>query len=208
MVSPKENLYVLRPVNNDHYFSTDSRGVFRVAQCTHCESTVMAAVASLAPDGEDTEWLRCAGCNRPAIVDRGRLIPAAKPLKVPKGLPEEMEPLWDEARTCLQNGANTGAVMLCRKLLFHVAVDKGLPDKKANGWAPNFYECVQHLEDEGYFTPNMRRWVDRVKDVGNEQNHELKPIEPAVALDVATFAQQLLVLAYEMDSMLETAEPG
>ena len=39
-------------------------------------------------------------------------------------------------------------------------------------------------------------------------NHELEPIDPERALDVATFTQQLLVLAYEMDAMQGDVGPA
>lgn len=92
--------------------------------------------------------------------------------------------------------------MLCRKLLFHLAVTHGLPPKKDNGFAPGFAECVVHLEKEQIITQRMRPWVDRIKDVGNSQNHELEPISEEAALDVARFTEQLLKLAHEMDALM------
>jgi hypothetical protein len=94
------------------------------------------------------------------------------------------------------------AVMLCRKLLFHVAVAHGLPPKNDKDRAPTYAEAVDHLEEQGLVTRKMRPWIERIKDVGNDANHELSPIEPGVALDVATFTEQLLVLAYELDALM------
>lgn len=49
--------------------------------------------------------------------------------------------------------------------------------------------------------PN-RQWIERIKDLGNDANHELNPIEPDVAPDVVTFTEQLLVLADELDALM------
>lgn len=57
-------------------------------------------------------------------------------------------------------------------------------------------------------TARMMKWVDRIKDVGNDANHALTTITPAEALDVATFAEQLLILAYELDARMEAADPS
>jgi hypothetical protein len=50
----------------------------------------------------------------------------------------------------------------------------------------------------------MRRWVERIKDVGNDANHELTPISAETALLMATFTEQLVVLAYEFNAPMET----
>ncbi|GAA1478131.1 hypothetical protein GCM10009623_25770 [Nocardioides aestuarii] len=134
------------------------------------------------------------------------MVPRRKPLREPLGLPTEDAAIWDEARTCLGVGASAAAVMLCRKLLSHIAVSNGLPAKDKNDRAPTFMAAVDHLEAEGIFTKRMRPWVDRIKDVGNEANHELQPVAAADALDVATFTEQLLVLAYELDALQAAPE--
>ncbi|MEE6297192.1 DUF4145 domain-containing protein [Georgenia wangjunii] len=98
--------------------------------------------------------------------------------------------------------------MLCRKLLMHIAVTHGLAPKNPKGWAPTFADVVGHLESEGLITKKMRPWVDRIKDVGNEANHELEPVSADDALDVATFTQQLLILAFEMDALMANPVAG
>lgn len=41
------------------------------------------------------------------------------------GLPDDVHDLYDEARLCTSTGAYTSAVLTCRKILMHVAVEKG-----------------------------------------------------------------------------------
>ena len=91
--------------------------------------------------------------------------------------------------------------MLCRKLLLHIAVEKGLPAKDKRNRAPSYMDAVKHLELVGVITADMRDWVDEIKDIGNDANHELTPIAEAQARDVATFTEQLLILAYEMRAL-------
>lgn len=93
--------------------------------------------------------------------------------------------------------------MMCRKMLFHLAVTNGLPAKSANNHAPNFAQAVKHLEAEGIITIRMRPWVDRIRDIGNDANHEVEAISPVQAMDVARFTEQLLRLSFEMDALVQ-----
>ncbi|MFC7359720.1 DUF4145 domain-containing protein [Nocardioides astragali] len=151
---------------------------------------------------DESAWYRCPSCRQGIVRVKGTYYPSAQPLRVPMGLPAVDDRIWGEVRTCLGVGAHTAAVMLCRKLLFHIAVAHGLAPKDAKDRAPGYWTAVEHLENEGLITKKMRPWVDRIKDVGNDANHEVTPIGPDDALDVATFTEQLLVLAYEMDALM------
>jgi hypothetical protein len=104
-------------------------------------------------------------------------------------------------------GANTAAVMMCRKLLFHVAVAHGLPEKDNSNRAPNFAKALKHLEDEGVITKHMRPWVEKIKEVGNEANHEIPRTSSDDAMAVAKFTRQLIMLAYELPAMVEENAP-
>jgi hypothetical protein len=61
---------------------------------------------------------------------------------------------------------------------------------------------VRHVTDRTPALGPNRQWIERIKDLGNDANHELNPIEPDVAIDVATFTEQPLVLAYELDALM------
>lgn len=73
-----------------------------------------------------------------------------------------------------------------------------LPAKDCGGRAPTFAKALKHLEDEGIYTTRMRPWVDKIKDVGNEGNHETPSTTPKQAMDVAQFTRQSINLAYEL----------
>jgi len=194
-------------VESSSRYKMDDARAWQAARCPSCGSTqmVVLAVQIRTPTGgtpaQPARWYRCPACYAPAVDFEGTVYPSTRPLRTPLGVPPVDATIWEEARSCLGVGANAAAVMLCRKLLFHIAVGHGLPAKKANGYAPGYMEAVEHLETEGLITKKMRPWVDRIKDVGNDANHELTPIPADVARDVATFTEQLLVLAYELDAL-------
>lgn len=152
--------------------------------------------------GGGPRWFLCSSCRQGSVLNFDVVEPPSRPLRTPVGLPESDLAVWEEARGSLGVRAYTGTVMLCRKLLFHTAVNKGLAEKKANGHAPGYMEAVRHLEKVGVITAVMRTWVDQIKDIGNDANHELNPITEKQALDVATFTEQLLRLAYEMEALM------
>lgn len=147
-------------------------------------------------------WLRCVSCYRGHVDNEGTVSPGVRPLDTPSVLSGADLAAWNEALGCLSVGANTAAVMMCRKLLFHVAVQHGLPEKDSSGRAPNFAKALKHLEDEGVITKLMRPWVDKIKDVGNEANHEIPSTSQEQAMDVAMFTRQLIRLAYELPAMV------
>jgi len=69
----------------------------------------------------------CPNCNGPTYFERHK---QAVPLpafgdRVPHIDDEIIEFVYQEARQCTAIGAYTAAVMLCRKLLMHIAVKKG-----------------------------------------------------------------------------------
>lgn len=171
--------------------------------CPVCGATQGAVVGFTKEDASvDTLWGRCVNCMRGFVINNGELAPAELPLRHVKGLDSNTEAAWNEIRSCLSVGANTAAVHMSRKVLLHIAVEKGLPAKGSNDRAPSFAACIEHLESEGYITPPMKPWVGKIRDVGNEGAHELPQISHDSALLVAEFTQQLLVLTYEMAALM------
>lgn len=181
-------------------FAPSDADAWTLAECAECGGSQMGIIAF--DRAAEHRWLWCINCRLALVENYGVVSPNIKPLRIPAGVHGVELAAWKEVRACLAMGASTAAVMMCRKLLFHVAAANGLPEKDSKGRAPSFVEAVQHLIDEGLITPRMRPWVDRIKDVGNDANHEIAPVNAEVALDVATFTEQLLRLAYEMDALM------
>jgi hypothetical protein len=183
------------------HYDKSSGHAFAIAQCWNCAGQQMAVIA-YSPSDPGLAWLRCINCGAAAVSNSGRVAPATLPLTEPLGVVGREAEIWREARECLAVGAVTAVVMLCRKLLLHVAVAHGLDEEGAKGRTPTFDTAVKHLESVGVITSRMQPWVDRIREVGNGANHDLTPISPAQADDVAKFTEQLLRLAYEMDALM------
>jgi hypothetical protein len=112
-----------------------------------------------------------------------------------EGLPEDVRDAYAEARLCLSVGAYTACELICRKLLIHVAADKGADVKKGK----SFESYLADLEAKGYVTPPMKPWVDLIRKHGNEATHELPPSSEGRAESTVAFTAQLLRAVYEME---------
>ncbi|RPI95409.1 MAG: DUF4145 domain-containing protein [Chloroflexi bacterium] len=145
--------------------------------------------------------LICSNCNRPTFVDKiGSNIvsttPTAKMGKEINGLPGDIGKLYDEARLCTSAGAYTAAILTCRKILMHVAVEKEAPLDQP------FIKYVEYLASKGYIPHDGQGWVDHIRTKSNEANHEIKVMDKEDAEDLVTFTEMLLRLVYEFKNRL------
>ncbi len=164
--------------------------------CGHCGNQVSGAVIGSAADnsiGEITaRWLQCRTCFGPSAQHEGRIFPGAAFGPVLQGLPEPVEAGYEEARRCFSTNAFTAVELMCRKILMHVACDKGAKEGQT------FVSYLDYLEKEGYVTPAMRNWVKLIKDHGNESTHRLETPDQGRAAGTLLFTVQLLRTIYEM----------
>jgi len=106
-------------------------------------------------------------------------------------LPEDVAKLYEEVRSVTSAGAYTSAVLGCRKLLMHIAVGKGATAGES------FIRYIEYL-DQNHFTPPGRTpWVDRIRQHGNEANHEIVMMTNDDAQDLVAFSEMLLKFVYE-----------
>ncbi len=139
----------------------------------------------------------CPQCNAPTFFSaQGAQHPG--PLLGGKvaSLADDVRGIYDEARNALTVGAATGTVMLCRKILMHVAVDMGANEGK------RFQEYVEWLADEGWIPKGGQRWVDFIRRRGNEANHKLPDITREDAEGILKFTELLLRNVYELHALL------
>jgi hypothetical protein len=145
----------------------------------------------------------CPNCERPSYFDfqrGGAQTPKPKLGSVVSGISDaNLGALHTEARACTSFGAYTAAVMICRKILMHIAVEQGAPPNQS------FKSYVDYLDSKGYIPPNGKKWVDKIRDRGNEANHEIKLMNEADATLLLKFTEMLLRFVYELPSMLEGA---
>nr|WP_060596943.1 DUF4145 domain-containing protein [Bacillus pumilus] len=139
----------------------------------------------------------CPHCNFPSVLsvylDNGQ-IPLPKIGGKIKGLKENIEKLYEEVRSCYSIGSFNAAVLLARKLLMNIAVDKGAD---VGG---NFKFYVDYLSDQ-FIAPNNRSWVDKIRLTGNIATHEIPDIQKEDAEEILLLVEMLLRLVYEFPSI-------
>jgi len=111
-------------------------------------------------------------------------------------VPPESAAIYREARNCMSVNAYTAVVLLCRKLLMHIGVAEGAEENKP------FAFYMNYLVDAGYIAQKSRPWVDRIRNKGNDANHEIAPITRTDAEELIALSQMVLQLVYEYPGRL------
>lgn len=166
--------------------------------CGWCSRHVSAAVVAFDEEANQrvTTWLQCPACLRGSVRNSDwTLHPAPRPLDAVVGVPGDIARAWEEARSAFGAGAHSAAELVCRKILMHVAVEKGAPA------GLSFAAYVTYLVDQGHVTAVMRPWVDQIRIRGNEATHELVLHDARETLSVLTFTHQMLTLIYAMEHL-------
>lgn len=162
--------------------------------CGHCGTKVSGAVIGRYNDGR-TFWLMCPECERGSVYTNGSVFPGLVFGPELQGLPAEVAAAYAEARRCMSVNAFTASELICRKILMHVAADKG-----AKG-GDSFAAYLGHLETAGYITPPMKKWVDIIRKHGNDSTHNLTPPDKGRAESTVMLTAELLRVVYEMEHM-------
>ena len=137
----------------------------------------------------------CPMCHYPTLFDQSSgnvvQIPGVSFGKSIEHLPDDVQKLYEEIRRTTSSQSYTAAVLACRKLLMHIAVGKGAEAGKA------FSYYVQYLADNHYAPPGSQTWVDKIRNTGNEANHEIKIMTKENAEELVNFIEMLLTFIYE-----------
>lgn len=132
-------------------------------------------------------------CGRPTYFDEsGHQYPGYPFGNKVEGIDaKEVGELYEEARRCTSAQAYTAAVLACRKLLMHIAVEKGAQAGKP------FIEYVEYLSDNHYVPTDAKEWVDQIRKRGNEANHEIVLMTQKDTEELIGFTEMLLRFIYE-----------
>jgi hypothetical protein len=133
----------------------------------------------------------CPRCGNPTYLKGPYQIPAAPFGDGVDHLPPDVAALYQQARSSVGAGDYTAATMVGRKLLMNVAVAKGA------GAGKTFQTSVDHLAETHIITPDMEPWVDEIRKIGNEADHEIALTTKEQAEDLVTFLGMLLKIVYE-----------
>ena len=123
-------------------------------------------------------------------------IPGQAPGGPIEYLPEQVDKLYAEARGAMAANAPTVAVLGFRKLLMHVAVEKGASA------GDSFQNYVSYLDTQHLVPAGAKEWIDHIRTRGNEANHEIKMMTKDDAQELLAFAEMLLRLIYEFPNRL------
>lgn len=165
--------------------------------CGHCGHLVSSDTGFMLKDRDSPRIYAyihiCPGCLGPTYFDvGGEAHPGPPRGQDVRGLSPDLHALYLEARRAASAGANTACILLCRKILMHVAVNEGAEPGRP------FVAYVEHLAKEGHIPPRSRKWVDYIRQQGNEANHELVVSSPADAQALLDLTASLLQILYEL----------
>lgn len=140
----------------------------------------------------------CPNCQGPNFIDSARHQYPAPPMgDSVENVPEKIRDLYDEARMSTSASCYTGATLLSRKLLMHIAVDKGAEEGKS------YTSYVDFLNNEGYVPKTGEDWVDTIRNIGNDANHEISEVSKEGTKQLLTFVYFLLKNIYDLPSKAE-----
>jgi Domain of unknown function (DUF4145) len=139
----------------------------------------------------------CPNCGGPVFFDQQKQqYPSPALGNSVLHVPEMLNAVYEEARRSTAQNCFTGAVLLCRIILMHIAVEKSAKEKLS------FFEYVSFLSDKGYVPPDGKHWVDHIRGKGNEANHEIVLMNAADARLLLIFVEMLLRFVYEFPNMI------
>ena len=174
---------------------------YRRIKCGNCGITVSAWLHSSYNHGSSqepyiprVEFLLCTNCGQGTVIDTlGQQHPGSKEGEEILGLPDDINELYEEIRSCFSVSAFTAAEILCRKVLMNIGCDKGAPEGKGF----DFY--IDYIEGKGYITNLMKDWVGSIRKYPNDATHKVEPSPKERALDTFRFTVELLKLVYEIE---------
>ncbi len=174
--------------------------------CGHCGAEVGPDKAYLKPataGGPSANIFICPSCRRPTFIYESEDVQVPGPLvgRTISGITEpDVAALYSEARRCLASGAPSATVLVCRKLLMHLAVREGADQNKS------FKHYAEYLAENSIVTKAMVGMVDHIKDQGNAENHELEVRSPEDAKTILKLVEFLLASIYELPGMVPQPE--
>ena len=173
--------------------------------CGHCGANVAPNQGYFAGGGgptRDNPLIHiCTGCNRPTYTYADVQVPMPSLGQPVAHLPQDVASVYDEARRCTTVSSCTSAVLTCRKLIMHIAVDKGAKENES------FKSYVDYLATAGWVPPGGDAWVNKVRNEANDANHELSIKTKDQAETVLAFVEMLLRFMYEFPTRAGAAPP-
>ena len=143
----------------------------------------------------------CPNCGGPVFISSNANQYPSPPFGRPvQFVPDDLNRIYEEARRCTKENCYTAAVMLCRKILMYIAVNKGAEERLS------FVEYINFLADRGFIPPDGKPWVDHIRKKGNDASHTIELMDKNDAEMLIRFVEMLLRFIYEFPSMVPKEE--
>ena len=104
----------------------------KTLRCGHCGRDVASDKGWANAIAGGVSIQICPMCGRPNYFEGSNQIPGPRPGNEVLHLPPAVASLYEEARTVTAAGAPTSATLALRKLMMHVAVEKGAPPNQSS----------------------------------------------------------------------------
>lgn len=141
----------------------------------------------------------CTNCKLPTFIYGDIQVPGNEFGNSVSNVPEEVNNVYEEARKSFSVGAYSGVILLARKLIMHVAVSFKAEEGKT------FAYYVQYLSDNNYISVRSNGWIDEIRKMGNQSNHEIEINTKDDAEKIIKFCEMLLKTNYEYPAMIDDA---
>ncbi|WP_448856458.1 DUF4145 domain-containing protein [Corynebacterium camporealensis] len=201
----------LEVINSSYMNSFKREQAYIDVPCGHCSATPTIKIAELnkldaAARERRSTAVYCPHCSLPSIYWKDGQItgkaPQGTPDLEPEGTPPRIGEAWIEGERCFHAKAFNAAALMYRKIVFLVAVERGIQPKNKSGFAPNFQQCITYLLEQDYLTERQRTiWAESIRRIGNDATHEIESISQEQAEGSKKFTRLLLENVYEHESV-------
>jgi hypothetical protein len=140
----------------------------------------------------------CSFCGLPTLMVGDDQAPGPFMGRQINQLPENIATIYSEIRDSIKNGAYSGSILLSRKLIMHLAVEKAQANER-----DSFVNYITALKDAHYIPPNGEKMLDFIRNLGNDQTHEIRVGNLDEATKVLKFVESLLIFMIEMPAEFE-----
>lgn len=172
----------------------------RSYQCGYCDQRVGSDQGfriDRRGDGQVGGIYLCPSCSGPTFfAPDGRQFPRASAGHTVEHVPRALNQLYEEARSAVSYQCYTGAVLLCQKILRHVAISRGA-DASAS-----FFDCVIYLDENGYLPPDGTHWVNHIGQQNRDTGRQIRVRGSEDAEDLLRFTEMMLRFNYEFPSLI------
>ncbi|UDB49877.1 DUF4145 domain-containing protein [Bacillus safensis] len=189
----------MRHYENERWINTVDMEGERFS-CGYCNSLTAPNFGYITSEYNISEYhvvpriLICPNCNKATYLDEfNQQYPPANSMRNIKHLPSDVQELYKEVCDSYSVHAYTGASILARKMIMNVAVEKEAKKGK------NFVYYVEFLVDNAVVPKSTKKWLDAVRENGNEAAHETQKSSREDTEKIINFLEILLRSVYEFE---------